>query len=182
MSGTASRWARRRGLGVLATCLALMFVCAPDQARAQQSDPIAQSGTFGIGLGGGTITSGLTGKYYLSRETAIQGFLGSWRDLGWSLSADFLYEFADLTENGDGRLFAGVGGGVGFAQGYRLGGNFLVLNGVFELGWHFRSFPLEIVLDVRPIVSLGPAAGVFGRYGGFEPFGVGVAFRWFFPG
>ncbi len=164
---------------MLATCLALIFACAPDQARAQQSEPIAQPGTFGVGLGGGTITSGVTAKYYLSRETAIQGFLGSWRDLGLSLSADFLYEFAELTENDDGRLFAGVGGGVGFAQGYRFGGSFLVLNGVFELGWHFRSFPLEILLDVRPTFALGPAT-TFGRYAGFDPLGVGLAFRWFF--
>jgi hypothetical protein len=155
---------------------------APDSANAQ-SDSIARGGTPGFGLGGGTITSGLTGKYYLGRETALQGFVGSWRGFAFSLSMDFVYEFADLAETDDGRLFAGVGGGVGFAQSYDFGGtSFLALNVVLEMGWHFQAVPLEIVLDVRPTVLVGPAVDFYGRFASFDPFGFGIAFRWFFPG
>lgn len=136
---------------------------------------IGKDSTFGIGLGGGTLTSGVTGKYYLGETTALQAVVGinGW---GMSFGADFIKEFGALYTAPAGRLFWGAGAGGGVIM-YSLGTQSAAIvgvSGVVQLGWHFNSFPIEVVSDWRPTFLVGDYIG--GLYLG----GGGGAVRWFF--
>lgn len=144
-------------------------------APAFAADVIGNGKNFGVGGGGGRMTSGLTAKYYLSPTTAVQGVvgLGGW---GTSVSADFIKEFPTLAEGSAGRLFWGAGVGAGAVM-YNVGSNsatILGVSGVIQLGWHFASFPLELVSDWRPTFFIGDYIGGLWWGGG------GGALRWFF--
>lgn len=164
---------------VLASALFAIALMAP---APSQADTIGSEDNIGIGLGTGTFTSGLTGKFYLDKKSAIQlhvGNFGTWGNYycgfacGFGLSADYIYEFQDLVNESAGRLFLGAGGGAYFASydAYgrygRYAGSF-GLHGVFELGWHFSEFPLEIVIDIRPVFDFTPGFidNFFGLTGG----------------
>ena len=160
----------RRPLLFLLVAAALALTSAPpvhaqgDPADAKQ---IGDTKMFGLGLGSGTYANGLTGKLYLGEFAAIQAFVGDLStygrfDLdctfgcGLAVSADYLFEFADLVPNADsGRLFFGVG--LGGYVGSFDDADLLALgaNGVGEFGWHFYEVPVELMIDVRPVVSIG---------------------------
>lgn len=137
-------------------------------AHSQAADPIGKGKNIGIGLGDSTFTAGLTGKFYLNPPSAIQLFIGNYGHYygryacvgcGIGIAGDYVYEFQDLVNESSGRLFLGAGGGAAFytyGNRYYGGSSGLAINGVFELGWHFAEFPLELVLDVRPAFSFGP--------------------------
>ena len=160
----------RQTLVVLAS-LACLLVALPLFA-----DSIGASKSLGIGLGGGTSTSGLTAKYYLGKTTALQGFVGLHAGNGTSLGADYIMEFPDLAAGSAGRLFWGAGLGAGLLL-YSVGNNsgaHIGVSGVVELGWHFASFPLELIADWRPTFWIGD------HFSGLHFEGGGGAIRWFF--
>jgi hypothetical protein len=143
-------------------CAALLTF--PTTASAQGQ--IGSGKDIGLGLGRGTLTSGITGKFYLDQSSAVQlylGNLGGWYDRGYdcrgscglALSGDYIFEFEDLVNEDVGRLFLGGGGGAflynyGTFGRYASGYSGVGVHGVFELGWHFNEFPLEIAIDIRP--------------------------------
>ncbi len=161
-------------------CAALLTF--PSTASAQGK--IGNDKNIGLGLGRGTLTSGITGKFYLDNRSAIQlylGNLGGWYDerryddcrgsCGIALSGDYVYEFEDLVNEDVGRLFLGGGGG-GFLYNYATFGRYAGgysgagIHGVFELGWHFNEFPLELAIDIRPAFDIGRFRGLFIDGGG----------------
>lgn len=179
----------------LSMILAAVAFCAfmiPSTAAAEEdftSGTIGKDDKIGVGFGGGTMASPLTVKFYMSEDTALQLFFGTYFGWGFGLSGDFVLEFASITTANDdsgqeiGELFAGIGGGAGFASGYERGGLYGVgINGVLELGWHFSQFPLEFIIDWRPTFFFGDLNRDF--YGiddtGFIPFGFGGAVRYYF--
>jgi hypothetical protein len=142
---------------------------------AAHAKDIGDDVTFGLGLGGGTLSNGLTAKYYLGEDDAVQAVFG-FSGWGFSLGADYVHEFAPLYKHPRGELFWGVGGGAG-AVFYDVGidsATVFGLSAVIELGWHFKSIPLEIVTDWRPTYFVGDYIGGFYFAGG------GGAIRWFF--
>jgi hypothetical protein len=173
---------RAKITGLFVACIAAVVMMLPANANAQE---IGNGKNLGIGVAGGYPAGSITGKYYLDQKSAIQGFLGFTYFGGYGLSADYLYEFATLTNPPEGRLFVGAGGGAGFFGG-GFGYSIFTINGVFELGWHFADVPLELVLDVRPVFGFG--VGPSYSYGSrsFNPylggFGIGGsgAIRFYF--
>ncbi len=165
-------------VALVASCFALL-VLVPAVGAAQSSGQIGSGKNIGLGLGRGTLTSGITGKFYLDRQSAIQAYIGSFGDwyaygcnsCGISLSGEYMYEFANLVEEDVGRLFAGGGGGAflysintfgRYHGGYAGAG----IHGVFDLGWQFREFPLEIAIDIRPGFDFGLYQSLFIDWGG----------------
>lgn len=130
----------------------------------------------GLGLGTGLFTSGLTGKFYLDNESAIQAFIGDFGHYGrtycsygcgFSLSVDYVNEFSTLAEADPGRLFLGAGGGGAiYSPAAPFTGVGFAANALVELGWHFKDFPLELVLDLRAAFDFGPFADLFFIHGG----------------
>jgi len=189
----------RRSL-IVVFAAALVTLAPSLDARAQDDEPEAETddqieheigddAIVGLGLGHGTYTTGLTGKLYIDQRSALQLFFGDFGaygryDLdctvacGFGVSADYVFEFQDLVVDPQaGRLF--LGGGVGgFLGTYTApGDDDLVdfgINGVFELGWHFYRFPLELIIDVRPALAFGDFAPDFLAIDG------GFAARWYF--
>lgn len=156
---------------LLTLIAASMLLCGPAWAN-----DIGGGKRLGVGLGGGTTTSGLTAKYYLGKRSAVQVFLGQRFAYGNSIGADYILEFPTLAQGAPGRLFWGVGAGVGLLLYNRTGdtANVLGLSGVLQLGWHFRQFPLELIADWRPTLFVGDYAGGLWFGGG------GGAVRWYF--
>ena len=157
---------------MLAGALALSCLLLSTSAMAGQ---IGTSKKIGIGLGGGTMTSGFTAKLYLSQKTAIQGVVGvsSW---GTSVGVDFIKEFKPLWKPRFGQLIWGVGAGAG-ALLYNVGkdsATIIGVSGVIQLGWHFESVPIELITDWRPTFYIGDYIGGLSFNGG------GGAIRWYF--
>ncbi|MAA79984.1 MAG: hypothetical protein CL916_12085 [Deltaproteobacteria bacterium] len=130
---------------------------------------------IGVGLGSGTTTSAFTAKKYFEPNTAVQAFVGTRGATSlhtFSLGADALFEFT-LREADIGRFFYGYGAGIGMFSYSGLGFDSIGFSGVGELGVHFSSIPLEIIIDIRPSIFLGDFAGISLLSGG-------SAVRWYF--
>lgn len=124
---------------------------------AQAATP--SSGNFGLGLGGGTGVTGLSGKYYLGESSAVQGMLGWW-GLGhdasaMGLGADYLLEMPAFAEADPLKLGwnAGAGGMLWVWDG---GGAAIAGSGVLGLEVLLQPIPLDIVLEYRPTVLIIP--------------------------
>lgn len=130
----------------------------------------AQNKGFGVGVILGEPT-GLSGKYWLSNRTAIDGAL-AWSFVHGSsihIHADYLWHVFDAlkVEEETIPLYVGLGGRikVGDKETGRVGVR--IVGGV---DFMIYSVPLDIFLEIAPIVDLVPAtqAGLNG--------GVGVRF------
>ena len=121
------------------------------------------------------MASGLSAKLYLGESSAVQAAVGinGW---GISMGADYVQSLGNLMDDDSGKLFWGVGGGASLVL-YDVGivsSTVIGFNAVVELGYHFKSFPLEIVIDYRPTFFLGDVIG------GLDFTGAGGAIRWYF--
>lgn len=148
-----------------------VFACGSAQART----PIGTEKKIGVGLGGGTMTSGITAKYYLNEKLQVQAVVGG---SGWGIGfgADAIQDVAHLVDHEAGSLKLGVGGGLGLVM-YSVGpfsATVAGVSGVVQVGWQFSSIPLEIVTDWRPTFFIGDYLG--GLYLG----GGSGAVRWYF--
>lgn len=141
-------------------------------------------GAVGLGLGRGTLASGLTGKIYLSDRSALQAHAGYTNGWGWSncrggqgrydydcrsfygfgLNVDYLGTFAHLVEGSAGRLSASAGGGGALSSGGPYGNGLFAANGVVELGWHFSEVPIELAADWRPFIGFGQGGAFFSLF------------------
>jgi hypothetical protein len=157
----------RSPLKVLTTVLAGLALASPALA-----DDIGTSKKFGVGVGGGTLLSSVSGKMYLKEDVAVQAILG----LGWgsSIGIDAVKEFS-IAENERVRTFWGVGAGasswVVIGSGYAPS---LAATGIIEVGAHVKEVPLEFVVDLRPTVFVNAPVG----YSGLG--GLGGAVRYYF--
>lgn len=149
-------------LGALAVALmAPPALAAPDKIRTP--------GKFGIGLGAGTLANGLSAKYWVATDHALQFNLGIYggggfsdrfkRFRGFAVSADYLFEMPDIVTAGEAfvlgwNLGAGVGVGV---RGYDNDDRAYVA-GAFIAGLEFRfiPIPLDIVIEYRPALLIVP--------------------------
>jgi hypothetical protein len=129
---------------------------------------LAAEKQFGLGLIIGEPT-GLSGKLRLSHYNSIDaGMAWSFRRSGHlHLHADYLWEFPDVIRASEEfTLFAGIGGRLTFGK--REG--VLGLRIVGGLAWLPRNSPLELFMEVAPILDIVPATD-FSANGG-----IGVRF------
>jgi hypothetical protein len=139
-------------------------------------------GNFGIGVGGGTGTTGISMKYYLSDASALQGVVGVWgvgryEHDGLGLSADYLFEMPAFATSEVVDVGWNVGPGLWLAAnsyGYNSyahdpywhdsdwheSDRLLVgASGVLGLEFLIQPIPLDIVLEYRPSVMVVPGLG-----------------------
>jgi hypothetical protein len=133
----------------------LVFTPSARAGEVAFVDPIGRDRRIGVGVGGGTMSAGITGKYYLNAHSAVQGFV-SGAGYGASIGADYVYE-KPIESYAPGRLFWGVGAGAGtwFYRYQGIQDNLLAVSGIGQVGWHFREVPLEFIIDARPTFFTG---------------------------
>jgi hypothetical protein len=165
-------------------------VVALEAARsAPASSPAGH--TFGLGIQVGAPTA-ITLKYMLAPTQGIVvgvgagfGYGARGFNAGLSIHADYLFDVAQLVNNGTVNLSAYLGPGLwlalfnhgyGFGYGYYYAGDF-ALFGIgarlpLGLSLGFQSFPLEIYLELDPALFIFPGVD----------FGIGASlgFRFYF--
>lgn len=131
----------------------------PEPQEPPQADQLPRY-EIGVVLGQPT---GLSGKYWLDRRSAVDGVLA------WSFSnggrfeahADYLYHpyYFDVPQ-GDLPLYIGAGAAVYFRDETTIGARIPV-----GISYIFAEAPLSAFLEIAPIVDLVPSTG-FGISGG----------------
>ncbi|MBI5610758.1 MAG: hypothetical protein HY902_17910 [Deltaproteobacteria bacterium] len=154
--------------------MAASGVATTAAADGAGGDVIGHTKKFGIGVGGGTLTYGISPKFYLSTTDAIQATLGT-SMYGLDVGVDYVHEMGTWVDVAPGRLWWDLGAGAEALLYDYLGHNSTVLGvaGIFEVGWHFKKFPVELTASVRPTFYIG------NYWEGFH-FGGGGAARWYF--
>jgi hypothetical protein len=169
--------------------LTLPTLLALTTSTASAANSVRRAGNSGLGLTGGSFVSGLSVKYFLSDDMAIQGALGGgWRFGGVGLSGALLWEMPTLVEEDDFDLAWNVGPGAAFwtygydGYPYDYGLNYVALTAVLGLELDLNDVPLDVVLEWRPgiyIVSVG--SGVYADSGaGLYLGAVGGSVRYYF--
>jgi hypothetical protein len=123
----------------------------------------SQDQGFGIGVILGEPT-GISGKIWTSQQNAVDaGLAYSFRRKGYfHLHADYLWHFPHVIQSAERfPLFAGIGGRVAAGRGSGIFG----IRIPFGLAYWVRSAPVEVFLEVAPIVDLAPATEVSGNGG-----------------
>lgn len=141
-------------------CLALLFCAGFAEA---------QNRGFGIGIILGEPT-GLSGKYWTSNKTAIDGGLAWSFGRGGSLHihGDYLWHVFDVFKTKEMiPLYFGLGGRIRFANTARLG-----IRIVGGIDYMVQTVPLDVFLELAPIMDLAPATEL--RFNG------GIGARFFF--
>ena len=114
----------------------------------------AQQSGFGLGLILGRPT-GISGKYWMNPYRAIDGGFAWSIDKKGSLQihSDYLWHNYDIISVIKGKLpiYYGIGGRVVFAT-----DNIAGIRGVAGLDYLFASTPLDIFLELVPILDLAP--------------------------
>lgn len=116
-------------------------------------------GNLGLGIGAGTLATGLSLKY-MQGDTALQGNIGinarnrnrydDWLSLGF----DYLFEQPSLTGGGDIELAWNIGPGASLAVTDDINYWILGVSGVIGLEFLFNSIPLDFVLEYRPSIYI----------------------------
>lgn len=147
---------------------------AQDEITNKGAGLLAETGRFGLGLGGSTLTSGVTGKLYLSGAFAAQATVGWWGGAGLSGGVDIIVERAFVKEP-DFSIQGYLGGGVALGL-FSVGNNATVAGvaGVGGVGLHLDAIPIELTAELRPTLVVGNS--VFSRF----YFGGGGAVRYYF--
>jgi len=168
--------------------LVLMLVSTQGFAKTGSGKNNNSGKTFGIGLGGGTFTSGISAKYNMGGGTALQGILGARGGDGFALGLDFIINMPpDLVENKDVSLnwYAGFGGSIWHYSGHWGNDNYswntFGISGVVGLALMLQKVPLEFSLEWRPTFYIsGSDYEWYEGYSGFRLFDLAGSVRWFF--
>lgn len=143
--------------------VALLLAVALASAVELADEP-GDPGSLGLGVGGGTAVSGLSGKLPLSGGLAVQAVVGGAgysHDYGRSalgVDVDVLWEMPELVRAEEGVALAwslGAGGWTWVGAPFWLGAN-----GVLGLELRVLPVPLDLVLEWRPSLRLVPEVGV----------------------
>ncbi|MGB6033789.1 MAG: hypothetical protein WBG01_17770 [Bacteroidota bacterium] len=136
--------------------LVFLFLLVPRQSDAQNKD-------FGAGIILGEPT-GISAKYWVSTVNALDaGVAWAFTRKGFfHIHADYLWHFPDVIESTERFvLYAGVGGRLGFEDdrtrlGVRIPGG---------ISFWLRGAPIDIFLEVAPILELIPSTKLTGNGG-----------------
>lgn len=156
-----------RALGLLAV---LALLGAPRLASAKASSENLD-GHFGLGFQVGSPFA-ISGKYWLSRDTALQGYVGTFGNNFNAVGLDWVYQFARVRPSGGGVHFGfhvGVGGILGFGDGdcFDSFGDHRCNDGdddELALGvrvpvaanLYFDKVPIEVFLELSPVFQIVP--------------------------
>ena len=154
-----------------ALAIVTAFGAVVSSGPSTHAEPIRSPGRFGLGLGSGTLTNGLSAKYFMSREDALQfnlgefgghGFRHRWHRFdGVGVGIDYLREMPDIVRAGRAFDLAwnfGGGLGLGFDDHDDTDHDDVAFALAFVLGleFNFIPIPLDIVLEWRPSLLFIP--------------------------
>lgn len=157
------------------------------------AEPIRTPGRFGLGIGMGTLANGLSAKYFIDKENALQFNLGEFGGRGFDrrwghwggigFSADYLFEMPAIARAGNAFELAwniGAGLGIGFDNDdyehkHKHYHDYTAFAASFVLGLEFNFIPapIDIVIEFRPGLLLVP-------YVDFDPIDFTAHIRVFF--
>ncbi|TNF24292.1 MAG: hypothetical protein EP329_25200 [Deltaproteobacteria bacterium] len=157
-----------RILSRVALALTLTTALATIAPTAQAApDKIRSTGKIGLGLGSGTLANGLSAKWYMGTDHALQFNLGSFggggidhrwhRVAGFAAGVDYLLELPDIVTAGNAFVLgwnAGVGGALGVADGHA--DLAVAVAGIVGLEFRIIPVPIDIVLEFRPGLLIIP--------------------------
>lgn len=156
---------------VLALVAVVSCFASPRSAHAlADSDNLA--GHFGVGFQIGAPFA-LTGKYWLTKDQAIQAYIGTF-NAGWNAAGvDYVFEFARVRPSGAPLSFGfhvGVGGVLGFGDGncFDSFGDHRCRGGDDDddlavgvrlpvaANMYFNKVPIEVFLELSPVFEIVP--------------------------
>jgi hypothetical protein len=116
----------------------------------------AQDRGLGLGLVLGSPT-GFSAKYWTTRDEAMQfgiGWVAMRKDHGTAVSFDYVWHsFNTIQASERFPLFYGLGA--------QMVSSSLGVRGVFGIGWHSRNAPIDVFLQIVPIVQLTDNSGFY---------------------
>ena len=158
-----------------ATLLFLFLLTISVSHPVQAQGP--QGKSFGIGFSVGEPTA-VSARFWLSRENSWDAAIGSSWIGNPHIHADYLWHFNDAFNSRIVSLYAGVGGVLGFGdkdkgwfvvwkrgkkveERWYYGDNEFAIaaKGVFGLNIIPRNTPLDIFLELNPILGISPGFG-----------------------
>lgn len=125
---------------VAAVLAASALVANPAEARL--------GGNLGLGVQIGEPSAAISGKYWLSGRTALDGAFGFSARHDWILlQLDHLWHHFDVipVKSGELPFYYGMGATVVAANDPGIG-----IQGVLGIAYHFPAAPLDIFLDLSP--------------------------------
>lgn len=134
---------------------------------AAEAAPPRGGAKVGVGIGGGLGVSGLSGKFWLPGDGALQVVVGGWGygrevwgpDYGYGVGVgvDYLWEMPELTRSGPLVLGwnLGLGGTVATTEPAWVG-----VSGVAGLEFDFQPVPIDLTLEYRPGMRVTPGLGL----------------------
>ncbi len=144
----------------------LLFVSSPAFALAGPGE-FREAGRFGLGVGAGTSTAGVSMKYFFNSGLALQGVVGAGYGSrsynpgpggGWdssiAASADLLFEMPAFYETDGVNLAWSVGPGLGawFDDDYAA----LAVAGAIGFEVNITAVPMDVVVEYRPRILIVP--------------------------
>jgi len=144
--------------------LALLLLPATAHAAA----PIQNGGNLGLGLGAGTGVTGLSVKYFIGADFALQGVLGPWNALdldplssginssssgSFAVSLDFILESQPVINGTFMDVAFNWGGGLAIVPD---SGPLAGAAGIGGLELNFEAIPIDVVFEYRPHVWFYP--------------------------
>jgi hypothetical protein len=154
---------------VLALLLSLtvpLHAAEPGYQRDGARSSVRTAGSLGLGLGAGTSTGGISGKYWADESMAFQAVIGAGYGQvsdrgGWSsgigLSGDLLFEGPSFAVVDDVEFGWSVGPGLGLWANDDYFA--LAAAGVAGLELALLVFPLDFVVEYRPRMLVVPSVG-----------------------
>ncbi len=154
-------------------------------SECQAARPVRSAGSFGLGLGAGTVANGLSFKYYFGAAGSLQMNVGAWggggskgrftRFKGGAVSVDYLYEMPVIARSRNVFVLAwnmGVGLGAG-SSGFGDDDAGLAAAFVAGLEFLFVKVPIDLVIEFRPAILVVPEVG-------FDPIDFTAHVRYYF--
>ena len=163
----------RQGMGVTGFLFAVLFLATVTSSFAQ--GPKGRS--FGIGVSLGEPTA-VTARFWLSKSNSWDLAIGSSAVGNPHIHADYLWHFNDALDSRVFSLYAGVGGILGLGD--KDNGVFIkIKNGKVKDRWYYsddndfaiaakgvfglnvipRNTPLDIFLEINPVLGISPGFG-----------------------
>jgi len=121
-----------------------------ETVRTEHQDTIRRAGNFGIGLQSGAFTGGLTGRYFVRDDQALQFGLGAgYSSFGYgALSGAYLFEMPVFYEHQVFNLGWYVGPGALVATVF--GAGLFGVHAAVGLEMDFKNVPVDISLQYNP--------------------------------
>ena len=153
--------------------LTLALLLAPIQSFAGEN--IQSEGKFGIGLGLGYPTNGVSANYFLKQNMSIQSNLGIWgMGSGWfgvGIRGDFLFWPGQIASLSWADVTWYVGPGLNlFYFSWTGGGSNSAYVGVgieapVGIGFQFKKIPLDLFAEFVPVLHIVGSVGVGAGFG-----------------